>query len=341
MATVMVVGAARYLGARLARALADDPRVSHVVAVDALDPPIDLGDAEFVEADIRSADIAQVIKHCRADVVVHMNVLATQADAGGRAPQKEINVIGTMQLLAACQRSDTVSKLVVKSSSAVYGAHANAPALFTEDMVPAGSPRRGYEKDASEVEGYVRGFTRRRPDIDVTILRAANVLGPTVRTQLADYFALPVVPMVPGRDPRFQLLHEEDCLDALRLAVLEERAGIYNVAGDGFLVLSQAIARTGRPGIPVPGLGNSLFNGALKSVGAMTMDSTQAAFLAYGRGIDTSRMRSQLRFEPSYSTSAALDSYLAAHKPGPLTPERIRNSADTLVRAVSGEARGA
>jgi UDP-glucose 4-epimerase len=339
--TVLVVGAARHLGARLAKTLADDPRVDRVIGVDAFEPPVHIGDAEFVEVDIRTSDIAQAIKHSRADTVVHMNVLATQADAGGRIPQKEINVIGTMQLLAACQRSETVAKLIVKSSAAVYGAHANAPALFTEDMLSTGSPRRGYEKDASEVEGYVRGFTRRRPDIDVTILRTANVVGPAIRTQLTEYFTLPVIPVVPGRDPRFQLLHEDDCLDALRLAVLEERAGIYNVAGDGFLVMSQALARTGRPGVPTLGLGNSLVNGALKAAGAMTMDSTQAAFLTFGRGIDTTRMRTQLHFEPSYSTSEAFDSYLAAHKRGPFTPERIRKAANGIARAIGGEAKDA
>lgn len=330
----MVVGAARYLGARLAKTLADHPRVDTVIGVDAFPPPTDIGAAEFIEADIRTSGVGQAIKRTRADTVVHMNVLATHADAGGRAPQKEINVIGTMQLLAACQRSDTVSKLIVKSSAAVYGSSPNAPALYSEEMVTTAS-RRGYEKDASEVEGYVRGFTRRRPDIDVTILRMANIIGPTIGTQLTDYFALPVVPVVIGRDPRFQVLHEDDCIDVLTMTVAEERPGIYNVAGDGFLVLSQAIARAGRPALPLPALGNPLVSGVLKRAGIAAMDSTQAAFLTYGRGLDTTRMRAQLRFEPSYGTGEAFDSYLSGHSRGILDPDRVKRILGAAHKAVS------
>lgn len=198
----MVVGVARQLGARLARLLAEEPATDAVVGVDVGPPAIDVGSAEFVEADITTSEINRVIAQTGPDVVVHMNILATRAAASGRVPQKEVNVIGTMQLLAACQRSDTVRRLVVKSSTAVYGGGPSSPALFAEDMAQGATTRRGYEKDASDVEGYVRGFSRRRPDIEVTILRLANVIGPTIHTALSKYFALPAAPVVLGRDPR-------------------------------------------------------------------------------------------------------------------------------------------
>ena len=128
---VMVTGVARYLGARFARLLGDDPAVGRVVGVDAIPPTHDLGHCEFVRADIRNPVVAKVIAGAKVDTVVHMNVLATPLDAGGRAPQKEINVIGTMQLLAACQKSPGVERLVVKSSSRVYGSSPRDPAYFT------------------------------------------------------------------------------------------------------------------------------------------------------------------------------------------------------------------
>ena len=120
---------------------------------------------------------------------------------------KEMNVIGTMQLLAACQKSPRMRKLVVKSTSAVYGSSPRDPAVFTEDMGPKDLPSSGYAKDAVEVEGYVRGFARRRPDVDVTTLRFTNFIGPRIDTVLTRYFALPVVPTVLGYDARVQLLH--------------------------------------------------------------------------------------------------------------------------------------
>ena len=160
--------------------------------------------------------VAKVIAGAKVDTVVHMNVLATPLDAGGRAPQKEINVIGTMQLLAACQKSATVERLVVKSSTTVYGASPRDPAMFTEDMAPKELPRSGYAKDSVEVEAYVRGFSRRRPDVAVTTLRFANFIGPTVRTPLTEYFTLPFLPVVLGHDARLQFVHEDDGLAALR-----------------------------------------------------------------------------------------------------------------------------
>ncbi len=122
---------------------------------------------------------------------------------------KELNVIGTMQLLAACQKAPGCRHLVVKSTTTVYGASSRDPAMFTEDMEPRRAPRAGYAKDVAEIEGYVRGFARRRPDVRVTMIRCANVIGPHVVSPLTSYFRLPVIPTVLGFDPRLQFLHEQ------------------------------------------------------------------------------------------------------------------------------------
>src|SRR5512141_3283741 len=181
---VLVTGVSRYLGGLLARRLSAHPTVDRVVGVDVIPPAQEIGDVEFVRADIRNPMIGRVIESSGVDTVVHMNVIATPTFVGGRTPQKEINVIGTMQLLAACQKSRTVRRLVVKSSAAVYGSTPRDPAMFTEDMGPKALPRTGFGKDSVEVEGYVRGFSRRRPDTEITMLRFANILGPGIRTAL-------------------------------------------------------------------------------------------------------------------------------------------------------------
>ena len=155
------------------------------------------------------------------DTVVHLNITATPRGAGGRASMKEMNVIGTMQLLAACQKSASVRRLVVKSTTAVYGSSSRDPALFTEETEPKALPRSGYAKDAVEVEGYVRGFARRRPDVTVGVLRFTNFIGPRIDSPLVRYLGLPVVPTILGFDPRVQLLHEDDALEVLRLATAD------------------------------------------------------------------------------------------------------------------------
>ena len=115
-----------------------------------------------------------------ADVqaVAHLAV-ATAPDyqRGGRGAMKEHNVIGTMQLLAACQQAPRLRKLVVRSSTAAYGASFRDPAVFTEDTEPREVPRGGFARDVLDIEGYVRGFRRRRPDVAATVLRFAPFIG--------------------------------------------------------------------------------------------------------------------------------------------------------------------
>src|SRR5688500_13484908 len=119
---VLVTGISRDIGRRFARAATGDPSIDRVIGVDVVPPRGDLGDVQFVRADIRNPVIAKVIAREDVDTVVHMSVIATPGSAGGRGAMKELNVIGTMQLLAACQKAETVRQLVVKSTTTVYGA---------------------------------------------------------------------------------------------------------------------------------------------------------------------------------------------------------------------------
>ena len=337
---VLVTGVSRHLGGRMARILTADPAVDRVIGVDVVPPRSDIGGAEFVRADIRNPIIAKVINAAAVDTVVHMGVIATPVQAGGRTSMKEINVIGTMQLLAACQKAPTIERLIVKSTSSVYGAGPRDPAMFTEEVDPRHSPRTGWAKDSAEVEGYVRGFSRRRPDVAVTTLRFANFIGPGVSTPMTSYFSLPAIPTVAGFDARLQFIHEDDGLEALRLATVNDRPGLINVAGDGIVLLSQAIRRTGRPAVPVfPPLVSLVGRGFIRA-GLADFSPEQVRFLTYGRGMDTTRMREVLQFEPHYSTLAAFDDFVASRGLNKVaTPERVAAVEAGLLSALG--ARGA
>jgi UDP-glucose 4-epimerase len=328
---VLVTGVSRYLGGHFARRLTAEGSVSRVIGVDVIPPPHDIGRAEFVRADIRNPMIGKIIAQAEVDTVVHMNVIATPTHAGGRTSQKEINVIGTMQLLAACQKAPSVRRLVVKSSGAVYGSSPRDPAMFTEDMGPKSLPRAGFGKDSVEVEGYVRGFSRRRPDTEITMLRFANIIGPGIRTTLTDYFSLPVVPVPFGYDARLQFVHENDAIGALLRATTGPAVGITNIAGNGVITVAQAAGIAGRPIMPVPMVAAGLLGSVVKRAGLTDFSGDQLQFLAFGRGLDTARMRSVLGFEPEYTTRSAFEDY--ARGIGSVLP-----GAAALGSAVSGVA---
>jgi UDP-glucose 4-epimerase len=237
---------------------------------------------------------------------------------------KEINVIGTMQLLAACQKAPSVRKLVVKSSTAVYGSSPSDPALFTEDLEPKAMARSGYAKDSVEVEGYVRGFARRRPDVAVTTLRFANFVGPKVQTPLTGYFSLPVVPTVLGFDPRLQFVHERDGLEVLWRTTLDDYPGTFNIAGDGVITLSQAIHRAGRLSVPLPQPATPWVGQLLRRFRLADFSAEQIRFLTFGRVVDTTRMQEVLGFTPRYTTREAFDDFVRGQKlRGPLSADVV------------------
>jgi len=335
---VLVTGVCRDLGGRFARRIAGHPGVDRVIGVDVVPPRRDLGDVRFVRADIRNPVIAKVIAAEDIDTVVHLSVIATPDSPGGRSLMKEINVIGTMQLFAACQRAPGVKRLVVKSSGHVYGSSSKDPAMFSEEMPPRRMPRSGFGKDSVEVEGYVRGFARRRPDVTVTMLRCANLMGPTIETSLTRYFALPVAPTVMGFDARLQFCHEEDALAALERATVSGVHGTFNVAGDGILMLSQALRRAGRPTIPVPSFVLSTVGSSIPQLRSAEMSAEQVAYLTHGRGLDTTRMRDVFGFEPGFTTAEAFADFTRRLSPGLADPQRIeaweRHGQRALVEVV-------
>ncbi|MEU9865377.1 NAD-dependent epimerase/dehydratase family protein [Streptomyces sp. NPDC047971] len=332
---VLVTGAARHLGGRFVRRVQRDPEVDRVVAVDAVAPTHDLGGAEFVQADIRQPAIAKVLAEHDVDTVVHMDVTGTALGAGGRTSIKETNVIGTMQLLGACQKSPRITRLVIKSSTSVYGSAPRDPAVFTETTPPKSLPSGGFAKDAVEVEGYVRGFARRRPDVAVCVLRFANILGPRADSPLAEYLSLPLMPTVFGYDPRLQFVHEDDVIDVLELASREPRratlnSGTFNVAGDGVLLLSQCARRLGRPTVPVLLPAVTWVGSALRTVGVTDFAPEQIRLLTHGRVVSTVQMRETLGFAPRYTTAETFADFARSRGPGLLPPEKLAGAVDRV-----------
>ena len=342
---VVVTGVSRYLGARVAAALAAENRIERVIGLDTVEPSGAVAallpaTVEVVRADLRSTEPARIIAGEGVDTVVHLAVLsAPDPRRGGRPAMKEHNVIGTMQLLAACQHIARVRKVVIRSSTAAYGASFRDPAVFTEDTAPREVPRGGFARDVLDIEGYARGFRRRRPDVTTTILRFAPMIGSAVHTSLTRYFDQPLVPTVLGRDPRLQFVHVDDALEVLRRAVLGDHDGTYNVAGPGVLTLSQAVRRAGRIAVPVlePGL-------SLGASLARVVSLDQLDLFVHGRVVDISKLVEEFGFRPR-PTSEAFADFLRSQQPSAVLPgDRVRAAERAIldqIRAVRRQLTGA
>lgn len=322
---VLIAGVSQFLGGRLAALLSADPTVDRIIGVDTVAPraadlPL-LGRTEFVRADIRNPLIGKVLGQARVTTVVHAALVGTHRVAGARSSMHEMNVIGTMQLLAACQKSDDLERVVLKSTTAVYDCRACDPAVFTEDTNlgndGGGTGSSRFTRDAVEVEGYLRGFARRRPDVDVSVLRLAAVIGPTIDSPLTRYLRTPLVPVSAGFDPRLQLLHESDAIETLRLAAMTKRPGTVNVAGDGVLPLSQIVRRVGRMRVPVPSPALAWTGRTVRNSGLGELIAEQPRYLQFGRAVDTTALRESFDYTPRYSTAEAVASFAAGQRRQP------------------------
>ena len=330
---VVVTGVSRYLAAHVAARLAADRRIDRVIGVDLLEPGPEvaglLDQVERIRVD--PGAVGGLLADLDVDTVMHLALVsAPDPQHGGRAAMKEQNVIGTMQLLAACQRAPRLRKIVVRSSTAAYGASFRDPAVFTEETEPREVPRGGFGRDILDIEGYVRGFRRRRPDVTATVLRFAPFIGSTADTTLTRYLSQPVVPTIFGRDARLQFLHFDDALEVLHRSVAEDHPGTYNVAGPGVLALSQAIRRAGRVAVPVlePGLSGAIALARTMGFGRYGLD--QVDLFVHGRVVDTSRLEREYGFTPR-STADAFDDFIRAHHGRAVVTREQLAAAEQLV----------
>jgi UDP-glucose 4-epimerase len=328
---ILITGVSNYLGLRIAKRFEDDDEVEAVVGVDLREPSVPIDKLEFVRADIRSPLIARIIDSNEIDTLIHTNITSHPSRLGGRSQMKENNVIGTLQLLAAAQRAKKVERVIMKSSTAVYGMGPKEPSIVGEDHDSRHTHLYGYGKDCAEAETYVRDFARRREDVEVVILRTQSLIGPTVRTNMTDYLSLPVIPTALGYDPRLQLVHEEDAVEAFARATHDAPRGIYNITGQGVVFLSKAIRMLGKVGLPMLYPAARAASSVLRRVGTVDFPPDQLRFLMYGRVVDSKRARQEFGFLARYTTEEAIADF-RDHRNGDLDasprPTWTRNLTD-------------
>jgi UDP-glucose 4-epimerase len=288
---ILVTGLSTYWGGRLAQALEAFDEVEAVIGVDSEEPRVELERTEYVKVGTQHALLRRVVEAAEVDTVVDTR-LVVDSSTTSSARAHENNIIGTMNILAACSgASSPVRKVVFKSSAHYYGCEQDDPAFFDEGMARAHPPRTNIERDVVEAEASLGDFAEKNPDVAVTVLRFANVLGPSVRTSHIGLFSLPAVPMILGFDPRYQFVHEDDVVHALEHAVAREIRGIYNVAGDGVLALSEVAGLLGKPYAPIiPPWGTGLAVAALRRLGVRVPPEAMNQ-LRFGRGVDNRRYK--------------------------------------------------
>ena len=306
---VLITGVGSQVGSLLAQRLERDPEVEHVAGLDVRRPRLALDRTEFIEADIRDPEIARLIAPLEVDTLVHEQIVRQPGAGMSSRAMHDINVIGTLQLLAACERVPSLTTIVVRGSAGIYGAEPHAPQFFKEEMARLFPQRTRFQRDVAEIENYFETYARRHTGVSCTMLRYQPAIGRGLRTQITRYLSQPVCPTFMGFDPRIQLVDIEDALEALVAAVRNPVRGAVNVAGTGTIGLSRMIRLAGRRALPIA---SPLFGAVTSTAQRLGLDNQSEDFqrlLRYGRGVDTRRLTEEVGYTPRHSTVQAVEAW--------------------------------
>ena len=309
---VLITGLDTFWGGRMAQALETEPDVEMILGLGAHEPRVPLERTEFVRSDQKYSILTRIVRATQVDTIVHTFLETNSVNIPSRLLH-EINVIGTLNLLAAAgSAGSSVRQVVVKSSTHVYGSAETDPAWFDEDTLRTGPVRTRLERSLLEVESLVRDFTDDNPHLVVSVLRFANVLGTDIVTPVSYNLRRRLLPCLAGFDPLVQFVEEDDVVRALEYVTGYQIPGVFNVAGAGKLPWSEVASIAGAFLLPLPPFRPRVFVAPLVQVGAVQFPPEMAGLIRYGRGVDTSRLVGS-GFRYRYTSAGAVESFARAN----------------------------
>lgn len=246
--TVLVTGAA---GALAKRVIARLHGRYHVVAVDfRRKVETDAGIPSY-KVEMEKRGFEDIFLNHKIDAVLHIGRIF--AHESSRDRRYNANVLGSKKLLELCRKYG-VGQVLIHSTYYVYGASAYNPALLDEDHPLKASEVTMDLVDSVELESLANIYLWKHPELNITILRPCNVLGPGVRNSMSLLLSHTYTPVLLGFSPMMQFLHVDDMADAMVLAFEKNKPGIYNVAPDDYIPYQRAVEECGCRKLPVPGI---------------------------------------------------------------------------------------
>jgi UDP-glucose 4-epimerase len=308
---VLITGVGSHLGSLLAGRLEREGDFEAVAGMDTRRPRFPLARTQLIDADVRDPAIGEHIRRFAPDTVVHDRIVRQPGPGMSAQAMHDINVIGSLQLLAGCEASSSIRAIVIRGSAGIYGAEPHAPQFCTEEMSRLFGLRTRFQRDVAEIESLFETYARRHPGVACSILRYQPAIGPSLDTQITRYLSQPACPTVLGFDPRLQLVHESDALEALVAAVRRPVCRAVNVAAPGTVGLRRMIRLAGRAQLPLAGPVFAPIVAAARRLGAGAFSEDFQRLLRYGRGVDIGRLERDIGHRPRFSTLEAIRDWVS------------------------------
>ncbi len=316
MSRVLITGGGGYLGSQLVARLAalpEDQRPYIIVSHDIREPKERLPNVMYAMADIRSAEMADIMADHQINTVVHLASIVTPGKSSTRAFEYDVDVNGTRNVLEACVKHG-VKRIVVSSSGAAYGYHADNAPWLTENMPVRGNEVFAYSHHKRLVENMLAEYRIQHPALQQVVLRIGTILGPTVHNQITDMFEKPRLLTIRGSDSPFVFIWDQDVVGIVLRAISSGPAGIYNVAGDGALTLHEIAQRLGKKTWTIPAWVLQTALRILKPLGLTQYGPEQIDFLRYRPVLLNTKLKKEFRYTPTYTSAQVFEIYRKARE---------------------------
>ena len=310
---VLVTGADGFLGRGVVAALAREG-VSTLVAADVREVPAErrLPGVIYLVQDVRDPALAQTLAAHAIDSVVHLASIVTPGKGSSREFEYSVDVLGSKNVLAACVATG-VKHIVVSTSGAAYGYHADHPAWLRETDALRGNEVFAYAHHKRLVEEMLAQYRADHPALAQTVLRIGTILGERVDNQITALFEKPRLIAIRGSDSPFVFIWDQDVTGAILHALGGAgRPGCYNLAGDGALSIHEIARTLGKRTRNFPAALLKTALGLGSALGVSRYGPEQLDFLRYRPVLLNTALKTRFGYTPGRTSRQAFEAFIAA-----------------------------
>jgi len=243
-----ITGAAGYFGRKIIERMENNEKCEKIIGISRRKFVHRFEKLEYHQMDVRDKKLRDLFDKHDVDVIIHLAFVLNPIH--DEKEMHEINVGGAKNVLKVAKEIEA-KKIIITSSTMVYGAWPDNPKYLTENSPMRGHPTYYYNRDKVEIEKLCRRFSMEYGGI-LTILRPCLVLGPNVNHFYSRLLNWPVLPLVDGKNPEMQFIHEDDLARAYEIFTVKDLPGIFNIVGRGTMKWKEIIEAAGKRAVRMP-----------------------------------------------------------------------------------------